>query len=38
VLFLGLSIYQYVAAGIMVFAFGFAYAMLIKHSNPDRLL
>ncbi len=36
-LFFGLSIYQFVSLGILIFAFGFAYAMLIKHSSPDNL-
>ena len=35
VFFFGFSIFQFVCAGILMFAFGFAYLMLIKHSNPE---
>ena len=35
VLLLGFSIFQFVSFGILIFAFGFAYLMLIKHSSPE---
>jgi phosphatidylglycerol:prolipoprotein diacylglycerol transferase len=35
VLIFGLSVYQYVCFGLLVFAFIFAYIMLIRHSKPD---
>jgi phosphatidylglycerol:prolipoprotein diacylglycerol transferase len=36
ILFLGLSVFQFVCLGVLVFAFGFAYWMLIKHSHPQE--
>jgi len=36
ILFLGLSIFQFVCFGVLMFAFCFAYLVLIKHSIPDR--
>lgn len=35
VLIFGLSVYQYVCFGLLMFAFMFAYVMLIRHSKPD---
>jgi phosphatidylglycerol:prolipoprotein diacylglycerol transferase len=35
ILFLGLSVYQFVCLGILIFAFSFAYVMLIKYSQPE---
>lgn len=35
ILFLGLSIFQFVCFGVLMFAFCFAYAILIKHFNSD---
>lgn len=35
VLIFGLSVYQYVCFGLLMFAFIFAYVMLIRHSKPD---
>ena len=35
IFFFGFSIFQFVCFGILMFAFGFAYLMLIKHSNPE---
>jgi len=35
ILFLGLSIYQFVSFGILMVAFCFAFIMLVKHSKPD---
>jgi len=37
ILFLGLSIFQFVCFGILLFAFCFVYALLIKHSNTDAI-
>lgn len=36
VLFLGLSIYQYVCFGVLMSAFLFSFVMLMKHSNPEN--
>ena len=38
IFFFGFSIFQFVCAGILMFAFIFAYVMLIKHSNPEDSL
>ncbi|MBN1869984.1 MAG: prolipoprotein diacylglyceryl transferase [Candidatus Omnitrophica bacterium] len=38
IIFFGLSVFQFVSVGILLFAFGFAYVMLIKHSNPEDSL
>lgn len=35
-LFLGLSIYQFVCFGVLMFAFLFAYSMLAKYSDPEK--
>jgi len=37
ILLLGLSIYQFVCFGVLMFAFCFAFIVLIKHSQPDGL-
>jgi phosphatidylglycerol:prolipoprotein diacylglycerol transferase len=37
ILFLGLSIFQFVCFGVLLFAFGFAYLILIKNSNPHDM-
>ena len=38
IFFFGFSIFQFVCFGILMFAFCFAYLMLIKHSNPEDSL
>lgn len=38
VFYFGFSVFQFVCFGVLIFAFGFAYLMLIKHSNPDESL
>ena len=35
ILFLGLSVFQFVCCGVLMFAFCFAYVTLIKHPDPD---
>jgi len=37
IFFLGLSIFQFVCFGVLLFAFCFVYAMLIKHSNTEAM-
>ena len=37
ILFFGLSIFQFVCFGILLFAFGFVYVVLIKHSNTEAM-
>ncbi len=38
IFFFGFSIFQFVSFAVLLFAFGFSYLMLIKHSNPDDSL